>query len=88
MPPQKNDGLAVLDQFCHLLAKAETLEEITDIRSRAEAVRVWAKSAAMGLEAQNRAAELKLRAERKARNCWRRSTFVAGTENQTVTMTV
>lgn len=59
-------SLAVLDKFRNLLAKAETLEEVTDLRSKADAVRVWAKSAAMGLEAQNRAAELKLRAERKA----------------------
>lgn len=63
---QQTHSLAVLDKFRALLAKAETLEEVTDLRSKADAVRVWAKSAAMGLEAQNRAAELKLRAERKA----------------------
>lgn len=62
----QSHSLAVLDKFRALLAKAETLEEVTDLRSKADAVRVWAKSAAMGLEAQNRAAELKLRAERKA----------------------
>jgi RHS repeat-associated protein len=61
-------GLIVLDQLAQLLARAETLEELTDLRSRAEALRHWAKGASMGLEAQNQAAELRLRAERKAGN--------------------
>lgn len=63
---QPPNSLIVLDKFRALLAKAETLEEVTDLRSKAEAVRVWARSAAAGLEAQNKAAALKLRAERKA----------------------
>jgi len=63
---QPPNSLIVLDKFRSLLAKAETLEDVTDLRSKAEAVRVWARSAAAGLEAQNKAAELKLRAERKA----------------------
>lgn len=60
------DPLIALDRFSRMLAESEALDEVTDIRSRAEAVRTWIKSAALGLELQNRAAELKLRAERKA----------------------
>lgn len=60
------EPLIVLDRFNRMLAEAEAIDEVTDIRSRAEAVRSWVKSAALGLELQNRAAEVKLRAERKA----------------------
>lgn len=56
----------VLDRARVALAAAETLEEVTEIRGRAEAVRGWAKSAREHFELQNTAAELKLRAERKA----------------------
>lgn len=59
-------AMAVLDQFGSMLAKADTLDQVTDLRNRAEAVRSWARSAAVSLEMQNRAAELKLKAERKA----------------------
>ena len=66
MHHSSSDHLIVLDQFSRALAEAETLDDVTEVRSRAEAVRSWAKSAAESLEVQNRAAELKLRAERKA----------------------
>ena len=58
--------LSVLDNCATALAKAERLDELTDIRSRAEAIRIWAKSANQSLEVQNRAAALRLDAERKA----------------------
>jgi len=48
------------------LAQAESFEEIKSLRDEAEAVRVYARSARLGLQVQNRAAELRLRAERKA----------------------
>lgn len=66
MPQGAAEPLIVLDRFSRMLAEAEVIDEVTDIRSRAEAVRSWVKSAALGLELQNRAAEVKLRAERKA----------------------
>jgi len=48
------------------LVKATKLEEVMDIRDKAEAIRVYVKASGEGLIAQNAAAELKLRAERKA----------------------
>lgn len=48
------------------LAEAETLQDIKAVRDKAEAVRTYARTARVGLEVQNQAAELKLRAERKA----------------------
>lgn len=48
------------------LAEAKTLDDVLDIRDKAEAVRVYAQAARLGLEIQNEAAEVKIRAERKA----------------------
>ena len=48
------------------LAAALDMDDILSIRDKAEAVRVYAKTAGEGLVAQNMAAEIKLRAERKA----------------------
>jgi hypothetical protein len=55
-----------IEAALQLLAEAKTIEEVTEIRSYAEAVRLVARQAKAGLEAQNQAAELKLRAERRA----------------------
>jgi O6-methylguanine-DNA--protein-cysteine methyltransferase len=59
------DGFAVMAQFDRLLAEADTLEQVSTLRSKADMLRAWAKSVAASLEAQNRAAECKLRTERK-----------------------
>lgn len=58
--------LSLLDSCANALARAERLDELTYLRSRAEAIRVWAKNANQNLELQNRAAALRLPAERKA----------------------
>src|SRR5690348_7246469 len=58
--------LALLSTVSRALVEATTLSEIKEIRDKAEAVRHYVKSAALGLVMQNQAAELKLRAERKA----------------------
>lgn len=50
----------------HALDSARTVPEIKQIRDQAEAVRTFAHNAKLGLELQNQAAEIKLRAERKA----------------------
>jgi hypothetical protein len=63
--PSNNEPV-VIDQALKALAEAETLGEIKAIRDKAEAVRKYAASASLGLDAQNYAAEVKLRAERKA----------------------
>jgi len=58
--------LVLLDQAGQALTEARTLGEIKTIRDKAEAVRKYAQSASLGLGVQNRAAEVKLRAERQA----------------------
>jgi len=58
--------LVLLDQAGQALAEAQSFEQIKDIRDKAEAVRKYAQSASLGLGIQNRAAEVKLRAERQA----------------------
>ena len=66
MPKRVTHDLTILEHASRSLAKAKTLDEIRSIRDKAEAARQYAKSAALGLQIQNFAAELKLRAERKA----------------------
>jgi N6-adenosine-specific RNA methylase IME4 len=56
----------LLTQAHRAIAEARGLDDIKDIRDKAEAVRKYAQSAGMGLDIQNHAAEVKLRAERKA----------------------
>lgn len=58
--------LAVLSEATRLLAEAKTLDDVKSFRDKAEAARNYIKLARLGLEAQNQAAEAKLRAERKA----------------------
>jgi hypothetical protein len=58
--------LDVLNRASRMLDQAKSLEEIKSIRDKAEAARNYVKAAKLGLELQNCAAELKLRAERKA----------------------
>ncbi len=48
------------------LSQAKNLSDVLEIRDKAEAIRVYIKAAGEGLEVQNQAAEIKLRAERKA----------------------
>src|SRR5690349_21216230 len=57
--------LIPIDTAIRALAEAQLPHEIIDIASRAEAMRRYAQRARLGLEAQNRCAELRLRAERK-----------------------
>lgn len=58
--------LVVLQKARQALEEAQTLTEVKSIRDQAEAARTYAKNAMLGLSFQNYAAELKLRAERKA----------------------
>jgi phage N-6-adenine-methyltransferase len=60
------NALAKLDRATHMLAEAKTLDEVKHILDIAEAARVYARAAKLGIEAANHAAEIKLRAERKA----------------------
>lgn len=58
--------LANLTEAERLLATARTVEDAVDLADQAEAMRVYAKKIGLGLEAQNHAAEIKIRAERRA----------------------
>lgn len=58
--------LLLLTEAHRAIAEVHGLDGIKAIRDKAEAVRKYAQSAGMGLELQNYAAEVKLRAERKA----------------------
>lgn len=66
--PKKSLGntLATISRAKTALAKAKTLDDVLEIRDKAEAIRVYVKASAESLEAQNAAAEIKIRAERKA----------------------
>jgi site-specific DNA-methyltransferase (adenine-specific) len=59
-------ALTFLSQAKRTLAKVTSVSEVKDIRDRAEAIRIYAKQAGHGLEIQNNAAEIKIRAERRA----------------------
>ncbi len=65
-PDEVSKTFSLLSQAQHAIAQAQSLDEIKDIRDKAEAVRKYAQAAGMGLEIQNYAAEVKLRAERRA----------------------
>ncbi len=58
--------IAMLSGATKALAEAKDLSEVKLIRDKAVAVQQYARAAKLGLAAQNHAAELKLRAERKA----------------------
>jgi ParB family chromosome partitioning protein len=58
--------LEKIEGAARALAEAETLDEIKYVRDIASAAAEYARAAKLGLEAQNSAATIKLRAERKA----------------------
>ncbi len=59
-------SLALLSRAHQAIIQAGSVDELKDIRDKAEAARMYAQAAGMGLEIQNYAAEVKLRAERRA----------------------
>jgi len=60
------NALVKLEGAVRMLAEAGTLEEVKHVHDIAQAAAEYARAARLGLEAQNSAAEIKLRAERKA----------------------
>lgn len=58
--------LVALHEVSRTLSETSRIEDVKAIRDQAEAVRVYCKSALTGLDIQNRAAEIRLRAERRA----------------------
>jgi hypothetical protein len=55
-----------LNRIARCLAETRSLKAVKAIRDKAEAARHYARGAALGLQIQNKAAELKLLAERRA----------------------
>ena len=64
--PAETAALAPLAAVELALANADRVEDVKEIRDKAEAVRTYAERAGLGLEQQNAAAEIRLRAERRA----------------------
>lgn len=59
-------ALVRFDEARRALAVARSIDEVKDVRDRAEALRLYARQAGESLEMQNDIAEIKLRAERRA----------------------
>jgi hypothetical protein len=57
--------LITVDEALHALAEARSPEQLIGLANTAEALRRYAQRARLGMAAQNRCAELRLRAERK-----------------------
>ncbi len=62
----ENTGLAKLENATRMLGEVRTIDDARDLIDLAEAARVYAKQVKLGLEAQNHAAEIKIRAQRRA----------------------
>jgi DNA modification methylase len=62
----EHPALAKIDTARYLLAQARDVDEVKDIRDKAEALRLYLRQQHASLEAQNHCAEIKLRAERRA----------------------
>jgi site-specific DNA-methyltransferase (adenine-specific) len=60
-----SQGLTTIDAVLHALASANTPEELVTLSNQAEAFRIYAKRAKLGMVAQNRCAGIRVRAERK-----------------------
>ena len=61
-----NDSLTVLDNATRMLAEISSVQDAVKLINLAEAAKYYAKKAELGLESQNYAASIKVRAQRKA----------------------
>jgi N6-adenosine-specific RNA methylase IME4 len=61
-----NNNIIKLEQATQMLAEIHSVDDAIQIIDLAEAARVYAQQVKLGLEAQNHAAEIKLRAQRRA----------------------
>jgi len=57
--------LITIDAALHALASANTPDELITLANQAEALRAYARRAKLGMVAQNRCADIRVRAERK-----------------------
>ncbi len=60
-----DSSLAFFEEARAAVAKAASVDEVKDIRDRAEALRAYTRQASQSLEMQNQCADIKLRAERR-----------------------
>lgn len=60
------DALSCITAAKRSLAQASSLDEVLELRDKAEAIRTYLRASRESLEAQNAAADIRLRAERKA----------------------
>lgn len=58
-------SLITITEATRMLAEARSLDDVRQLRDVAEAARVYARAHDLGLQAENHAAEIKLRAERR-----------------------
>lgn len=63
---EMNNQLMHFNKARQELELAKEIDEVKDIRDKAEALRVYIKQAGHSLDMQNQCAEIKIRAERKA----------------------
>lgn len=66
LPALRDDPVALLEQGCRVLADAVAADEALRVRAVAGAAEAYARQAKLGREAENMAAELRVRAERRA----------------------
>lgn len=74
--------LVKFDEARRALAVATSIDEVKDIRDKAEALRTYIRQQGASLEMQNQCAEIKLRAERRAGEILREQEKATGTRNQ------
>jgi len=67
-----------LDNTVRMLAEIRTIDDAKQLIDLAEAARYYAQRAELGLEAQNHAAEIKLRAQRRAGEILETMNFPSG----------
>lgn len=73
LPALRDDPVALLEQGCRVLADAVAADEALRVRAVAGAAEAYARQAKLGREAENMAAELRVRAERRAGELLRES---------------
>jgi len=78
------NSITKLDQATKMLAEVKNIDDASQLIDLAEAARVYAKQIGLGLEAQNHAAEIKLRAQRKAGEILEKMDKNKGTKSQLI----
>lgn len=77
-----NNTLTAFNEAYRSLMVAKKIDEVKEIRDKAEALRIYVKQQGQGLEMQNACAEIKLRAERRAGELLKEMERGQGNNNQ------